>query len=112
MSPEITEKTGDCKKSYEQFSKYKNIVHEDRTNRIKLKEILRSQTSKSGDESVSLKEYVGRMKNGRNDFYYITGENVSASPFPEKGLEVNVQLWVQEFFNGKEPKRIYQAWEL
>jgi len=49
----------------------------------------------SGDESISLKEYVDRMKEGQNDIYYITDESVAAvssSPFLEnlrkKGLEV------------------------
>merc|ERR1712127_643120 len=58
-------------------------------------ELLRYQTSKSGDESISLKEYCDRMKEGQNDIYYITGESiaaVSSSPFLEslrkKGLEV------------------------
>merc|ERR1712203_21886 len=56
---------------------------------------LRFHTSKSGDEQISLKEYVDRMKEGQNDIYYITGESiqaVSSSPFLEslrkKGLEV------------------------
>merc|ERR1712048_1397900 len=70
-------------------------VHEDSTNRVKVAELLRYQTSKSGDEQISLKEYVDRMKEGQNDIYYITGESiaaVSSSPFLEnlrkKGLEV------------------------
>merc|ERR1711982_149864 len=57
-------------------------------------ELLRFHTSKSGDEQISLKEYVDRMKEGQNDIYYITGESiqaVSSSPFLEslrkKGLE-------------------------
>merc|ERR1712022_5149 len=70
-------------------------IHEDSTNRAKLADLLRFQTSKSGDEMISLKEYCDRMKEGQNDIYYITGESivgVSSSPFIEtlrkKGLEV------------------------
>merc|ERR1712000_792805 len=58
-------------------------------------ELLRFHTSKSGDEQISFKEYIDRMKEGQNDIYYITGESiaaVSASPFLEslrkKGFEV------------------------
>merc|ERR1712190_709967 len=58
-------------------------------------ELMRYQTSKSGDEVVSLREYVDRMKEGQDTIYYITGESVdqvSASPFIEtlkkKGIEV------------------------
>merc|ERR1712025_43675 len=85
MFTEITEKKDDYKKFYEQFS----------TNRAKLADLLRFQTSKSGDEMISLKEYCDRMKEGQNDIYYITGESiqgVSSSPFIEtlrkKGIEV------------------------
>merc|ERR1711988_649322 len=96
MFAEIAEKKDDYKKFYEQFSKnLKMGVHEDSTNRTKIAELLRFQTSKSGDESISLKEYVDRMKEGQNDIYCITGESVaqvSSSPFLEnlrkKGLEV------------------------
>merc|ERR1711939_1290704 len=87
---------GDYKKFYEQFSKNLKLgVHEDSTNRAKLAELMRYQTSKSGDDIVSFKEYVDRMKEGQQDIYYITGESiesVQASPFLEtlkkKGLEV------------------------
>merc|ERR1719353_39389 len=96
MFAEIAEKKDDYKKFYEQFGKCLKLgIHEDSTNRTKIAELLRYQTSKSGDESISLKEYVDRMKEGQNDIYYITGESVaqvSSSPFLEnlrkKGLEV------------------------
>merc|ERR1719213_1123375 len=96
MFAEIAEKKDDYKKFYEQFGKCLKLgVHEDSTNRVKIAELLRWHTSKSGDESISLKEYVDRMKEGQNDIYYITGESVAAvssSPFLEslrkQGLEV------------------------
>merc|ERR1711918_241635 len=96
MFTEIAEKKDDYKKFYEQFSKNLKLgIHEDSTNRTKVAELLRFQTSKSGDEQISLKEYVDRMKEGQNDIYYITGESiaaVSSSPFLEalrkKGIEV------------------------
>merc|ERR1712025_775289 len=92
----IPEKADDYKKFYEQFGKNLKLgIHEDSTNRAKLADLLRFQTSKSGDEAISLKEYCDRMKEGQNDIYYITGESiqgVSSSPFIEtlrkKGIEV------------------------
>merc|ERR1712159_424401 len=96
MFAEIAEKKDDYKKFYEQFSKNLKLgIHEDSTNRTKLADLLRYQTSKSGDEMISLKEYVDRMKEGQSDIYYMTGESVaqvSSSPFIEtlrkKGFEV------------------------
>merc|ERR1712159_435974 len=96
MMSEISEKKDDYKKFYEQFGKNLKLgIHEDSTNRAKLADLLRYQTSKSGDEMISLKEYVDRMKEGQSDIYYMTGESVaqvSSSPFIEtlrkKGFEV------------------------
>merc|ERR1712032_1364004 len=96
MFNEIAEKKDDFKKFYEQFGKNLKLgIHEDSQNRTKLADLLRFQTSKSGDEVISLKEYIDRMKDGQQDIYYITGESVamvSSSPFIEslrkKGTEV------------------------
>merc|ERR1712054_76233 len=93
---EIAENADDYKKFYEQFGKNLKLgIHEDSTNRAKLAELLRYQSSKSGDDMISLREYCDRMKEGQEDIYYITGESVEsvqASPFLEtlkkKGLEV------------------------
>merc|ERR1711935_974260 len=93
---EVAENSEDWKKFYEQFSKNLKLgIHEDQTNREKLANFLRYHTSKSGEDQISLKEYVARMKEGQKDIYFITGESraaVSASPFIEglkkKGTEV------------------------
>merc|ERR1712146_439190 len=93
---EVAENSEDWKKFYEQFSKNLKLgIHEDQTNREKLSNFLRYNTSKSGEDMISLKEYVARMKEGQKDIYFITGESlaaVTASPFIEglkkKGLEV------------------------
>lgn len=93
---ELTEDKDNYKKFYEQFSKNMKLgIHEDSTNRKKLSELLRFHTSASGDESVSLKDYVGRMKDNQKHLYFITGESreqVANSSFVERvkkrGFEV------------------------
>jgi len=96
MFAEIAENQEDYKKFYEQFSKNLKLgIHEDTTNRKKLADLLRFHTSKSGEDQISFKDYIQRMKEGQKDIYYITGESrqsVAASPFIEtlkkKGYEV------------------------
>jgi len=96
MFAEIQENAEDYKKFYEQFSKNLKLgIHEDTTNRTKLADLLRFYTTKSGEDLISLKEYVGRMKEGQKDIFYITGESkasVAQSPFLEglksRGYEV------------------------
>merc|ERR1712166_1458615 len=96
MFIEIQENAEDYKKFYEQFSKNLKLgIHEDPANRTKLAELLRFSTSKSGEEQISFKEYITRMKDGQQSIFYITGESkaaVAASPFLEglrkRGLEV------------------------
>jgi molecular chaperone HtpG len=96
MFTEIQENQEDYKKFYEQFSKNLKLgIHEDTANRQKLSELLRFHTSKSGEDLISFKDYIARMKEGQKSVYYITGESraaVAASPFLEglkkRGYEV------------------------
>jgi len=88
MVSQIMENAEDYKKFYEQFSKNLKLgIHEDTDNRTKLASFLRFYSSKSGEDMISFKDYVGRMKEGQKVIYYITGESkmhVSNSPFIEK----------------------------
>merc|ERR1719240_474471 len=96
MFTSIAEDKDSFKTFYEQFGKNLKLgIHEDSTNRNKIAELMRYQSTKSGDDFISFREYVDRMKEGQEDIYYITGESiaqVSTSPFLEtlkkKGLEV------------------------
>jgi molecular chaperone HtpG len=75
----------------------KEGVLEDHSNRENLAKLLRFSTTTSPDETqtVSLEEYIGRMKEGQDKIYYIVADSYAAakdSPlleiFKKKGIEV------------------------
>jgi molecular chaperone HtpG len=94
---------------WKEFGKVlKEGVGEDFANRDKVAGLLRfaSTQSDTRDETVSLKDYIGRMKEGQDKIYYVTAETFNAaknSPhlevFRKKGIEVlllseRVDEWV------------------
>lgn len=93
---EVAEKPEDYKKLYEQFSKNLKLgIHEDTSHRTKIADLLRFHTSKSGEEQISLRQYVDQMKEGQKDMYYITGESrqaVANSPFLECLKNKNIEV--------------------
>jgi molecular chaperone HtpG len=91
---------------------------EDYANREKIAGLLRfaSTADESGESSVSLADYVARLKEGQDKLYYLTGESyaqVKNSPhlevFRKKGIEVllltdRIDEWLMSYlteFDGK-----------
>jgi molecular chaperone HtpG len=86
----------------------KEGVGEDHANKERIAKLLRfaSTHANTADETVSLADYIGRMKEGQEKIYYVTAESFNAaknSPhleiFRKKGIEVlllsdRVDEWV------------------
>ena len=93
---ELAENKDDYAKFYEAFSKNLKLgIHEDTANREKLADLLRYHSTRSGNEMISLQDYLDNMKPDQKSIYYIIGDNKQAlanSPFIEvlkkKGYEV------------------------
>lgn len=90
------EAAGKYKKFWQQFGKSIKLgIIEDTANRQRLAKLLRVQTSRSGDELISLDKYVEGMKEGQKSIYYIAGqslEEVKRSPFLEKLLKKGYEV--------------------
>jgi molecular chaperone HtpG len=92
---------------------------EDNTNREKIAKLLRFATTRldERDQTVSLDDYIERMKEGQNKIYYITSDSFTAaksSPhlevFRKKGVEVlilsdRVDEWMMAYLNEYDGKQ-------
>jgi molecular chaperone HtpG len=98
----------------------KEGVGEDQPNQERILKLLRfsSTHADSADQTVSLAEYISRMKEGQDKIYYVTGDTFNAaknSPhleiFRKKGVEVlllsdRVDEWMLSFFAEFEGKHM------
>ena len=125
MFAEIAEKQDEYAKFYQQFGKcLKHGVHDDPAHWTTLAELMRYHSSTSGEELISFKTYVDRLKPGQQDIFYITGDSIAAvstSPIHmalrEEGFEVlylvdevdeyAVQQWKE--FDGKKFRALHTA---
>jgi molecular chaperone HtpG len=90
-----SDNAAEYKKFWENFGAvFKEGLYEDYERRDELLALARFKST-HGDELISLKDYAGRMKDGQDAIYYITGDNAAAlrhSPqiegFLAKGVEV------------------------
>ncbi|HEY5799577.1 MAG TPA: molecular chaperone HtpG [Burkholderiaceae bacterium] len=97
----------------------KEGIGEDMANKERIAKLLRMASTHNQDDAqnVSFEDYAGRMKEGQDKIYYVTGESYAAvknSPhleiFRKKGVEVllltdRVDEWMLSFlqdFDGKE----------
>ena len=98
----------------------KEGVGEDQANQERILKLLRfaSTHTDSADQTVSLAEYISRMKEGQDKIYYVTGDTFNAaknSPhleiFRKKGVEVlllsdRVDEWMLSFFTEFDGKQM------
>ncbi len=71
------------KEKYEEFfnefgQALKAGIPTDFENKERLAALLRYKTTKSGDKSISLDDYIENMKEDQKEIYYLTGENITS----------------------------------
>jgi len=108
------DKPEDYAKFWKEFGQVlKEGPSEDFSNRERIAGLLRfaSTHDASGEPSVSLADYIGRMKDGQDKIYYLTGESINVikdSPhlevFRKKGIEVlllgdRIDEWMMGYLN-------------
>jgi molecular chaperone HtpG len=94
---------------------------EDQDNQEAILEVISATSTHDPEQPTTLREYVGRMKDGQKDVYYLTGETramIENSPhmeaFRDRGYEVLIltdpidEVWVDQVteFDGKPLKSI------
>ena len=98
----------------------KEGMGEDQPNQERILKLLRfaSTHTDSGDQTISLADYITRMKEGQDKIYYVTGDTFNAaknSPhleiFRKKGVEVlllsdRVDEWMLSFFTEFDGKQM------
>ena len=91
MLAEITEQKDDCEMFYKQIGRRLKLgIHEDSTVGVKTAELLMINTSKSGGEEISLKEYAERIEEEQNDICYTNDESITVvSSLLEENLRKN-----------------------
>ncbi|AJI58085.1 hsp90 family protein [Francisella philomiragia] len=104
----------------------KEGVSDDYSNKEKIAGLLRFATTESGDakQTVSLTDYISRMKEGQDTIYYITSDSYKAAvnnpqleAFKKKGIEVilmtdRIDEWMMSTlteFDGKHMKSIIKG---
>merc|ERR1711957_214463 len=86
MFADIQENAEDYKKFYEQFSKQLKLgIHEDQGSRTKIAELLRFDTSKSGEDMISLKEYLQRIMKAQA----LRDSSMTSYMVSKKTMEIN-----------------------
>ena len=109
MLAEIAELRDAYKEFHEQLVKCMKLgIDEDSTVGVKTAEVLRFNTSKSGDKRINFKEYVYYMTQEQNDVYHIPGESIAmmSSPFEE-----NLHKKGPEEFHVAEPMDEYAVYQ-